>query len=243
MIKRFFKKKAVATTYSWVRINKGLFNGKTLFLPDSWGEKIINGEHESEIIKTMELIVNQDGTFYDIGAHYGWFSIAWLSLNGKYVEAFEPSSYNKGIIRKTVEINEFGKNLNLHAFALGKKSEESELQLYPTDTSRNFISKSKDNNLKTRESIQIKSLDEIYDTLKLKKPDLIKIDVEGYEIEVLKGSKNLLKKLKPTIIIEIHDVTNGLLVADFMSKLGFKMKILGYKGKNQTLPLVLWLPN
>ena len=117
------------------------------------------------------------------------------------------------------------------------------MQLYPTDTSRNFISKSKDNNLKTRESIQIKSLDEIYDTLKLKKPDLIKIDVEGYEIEVLKGSKNLLKKLKPTIIIEIHDVTNGLLVADFMSKLGFKMKILGYKGKNQTLPLVLWLPN
>ena len=240
MIKRFFKKKKVATPYSWVDINIGLFKNKSLFLPESWGDKVIKGDHESEIIEVMKSIIGESEVFYDVGAHYGWFTIAWLCLGGKYVEAFEPSKENISIITKTLEMNSLTNNVRLHNCALGESINNGFLKLYPGDSSRNYISKQKDDQSVPEEPIHIDSIDNMLNDIGLKNPDLIKIDVEGFEIEVLYGAKKLLKNLSPKLVIEIHDATNGLLVADFLSNLGYKMKILGYKGKNHSLPLVFW---
>ena len=240
MLRRLFKKKKMGTTYSWVKIENGIFEGKSLFLPESWGYKVINGDHESEIIDTMQSVVNDEAVFYDIGAHYGWFSLAWLSLGGNHVEAFEPSIANSNIIKKTLDSNSLNDMVRLHNFALGEKSEKGVLELYPGDSSRNFISKEEAEKQSNSENIDVKSIDDIYDDLSLKNPDLIKIDVEGFEKEVLLGAKNLLRNKKPKLIIEIHDVLNGLFAADFLSNLGYEMEILGYKGKTQNLPLVLW---
>ena len=44
---------------------------------------------------------------YDIGSHYGWFSIAWICAGGKYVEAFEPSKNNANIMMETILKNKF----------------------------------------------------------------------------------------------------------------------------------------
>lgn len=240
MLRRIFKKKKKGTSYSWVEVKNGLFQGKVLYLPDTWGYKVINGDHESEIIDTMKSIVNEKAVFYDIGAHYGWFSMAWLSLGGFHIEAFEPSKDNCNIINETLKSNLHSDMVRLHSIALGEKSEKGILELYPDDSSRNFISKEKAGVKANIENIDVKSIDDIYDDLNLKNPDLIKIDVEGFEKEVLTGAKNLLIKEKPKLIIEIHDVLNGLFAADFLSNLDYKMEILGYKGKNQNLPLVLW---
>ena len=63
--------------------------------------------------------------------------------------------------------------------------------------------------------------------------DIIKIDVEGFEVEVLKGGLNTIKNAK-TIIIETHSKDLQIKVAKLLSGIGFKMekKIQNYLAKN-----------
>ena len=105
--------------------------------------------------------------------------------------------------------------------------------MFPGDSSRNYV---QDSNMKTNsddlnrlKDIEIKTIDDLYYNDLLKKPDLIKIDVEGFEYKVLKGAQRLLNEIKPKVVVEIHDAENGLMVSDFMNKSGYSMQILGYK--------------
>tara|TARA_B110000438_G_scaffold302756_1_gene361494 strand:+ start:16908 stop:17651 length:744 start_codon:yes stop_codon:yes gene_type:complete len=243
-ILKYFRKKKKITIYDWILINRGLYNNKILYLPEEWGYKVIDELHEAEIFDIIKTEVGPNKVFYDIGSHYAWFSIAWLCGGGQFVEAFEPSIENGDIINKTVKKNNFTSSFRLHDFGLGDKNMDSKLFMFPGDSSRNFVQDSslkiKDNETSLLKDIQIKTIDNLFYNYTLKKPDLIKIDVEGFEYKVLNGAKRLLNEIKPKVVVEIHDVENGLLVSEFMSKIGYSMKILGYKGRNKNLPLVLW---
>ena len=56
----------------------------------------------------------------------------------------------------------------------------------------------------------MKTLDTIADEFKLKRCDFIKMDIEGSEIQVLKSSKEFIKKFKPKLIIEPHFINGEL---------------------------------
>jgi len=240
----YIKKKKKNTKYQWVSVNTGLYKNKIIYIPEEWGYKVINETHEPEIFDIIKETVGPNKVCYDIGCHYAWFSVAWLSSGGEFVEAFEPSQENGKIINKTIEKNRYSSNLRLHDFALGDKAMTSNLYMFPGDSSRNYVQDSNirinPNDLGRLKEIEIKSIDDLYYNDSLKKPDLMKIDVEGFEYKVLKGAKRLLTEIRPKVVVEIHDVENGLLVSDLMSNIGFSMDILGYKGRNKNLPLVLW---
>ena len=69
--------------------------------------------------------------------------------------------------------------------------------------------------------VPVTTLDEISNTLQLKKINLIKIDVEGHEYKALLGSKNVLQELRPIVIIELHTPEQDLLVSKFVRNLGY----------------------
>ena len=230
-----------SSKYNWEKVGEGLFNGKELFLPNEWAQKVIDCSHESEIFEIIKELAPKYDVMYDIGAHYGWISIAWICAGGKYVESFEPAQKNADIMMETILKNGFENHIQLYRIALSGKTQDDNLYLFDGDSSRNFISRShKNENAKyfSVERVQTFRLDDFKD--KLKKPDLIKIDVEGLESEVLKGAKSFIIETYPTIVVEIHDLTNALEVANFLGELGYDMEILGYKGRNKSLPLVLW---
>lgn len=237
----FGKNQIKSSKYDWEKIEEGLFIGKELMLPKEWGYKVIDCLHESEIFDTIKRLSLDNEVMYDIGAHYGWFSVAWICSGGKYVEAFEPAKKNADIMMETILKNRFENHIKLHRIALSGKTQEEDLYLFNNDSSRNFINRSNEINNSQNfsiERVQTFQLDDYKN--KLKKPDLIKIDVEGLEMEVLKGSKNLIIETDPSIVVEIHDLTNALEVANYLGSLGYAMEILGYKGRNKSLPLVLW---
>ena len=68
----------------------------------------------------------------------------------------------------------------------------------------------------TKTSVECHRLDDIYKGI----PSVIKIDVEGHEMEVLKGSENTIKKYKPTLLIEIFDFENNE-VPKYLKSLGY----------------------
>jgi len=55
-------------------------------------------------------------------------------------------------------------------------------------------------------------------------PDAIKCDVEGAEIETLRGAKGLLNKERPWIICEIHSEANDRMVRDFLRSVGYDVQ-------------------
>lgn len=228
--------------YSWNKVQSGIFQGKELFLPKTWGYKVKNLNHEREVFEVIKKVAPFSNVMYDIGAHYGWFSVAWVCYGGKLVEAFEPADQNADVMTETINKNNLHDSIKLHRHALGDKTKKEKLVLFPNDSSRNFIKTSVNQSSSSKDfqtiNVQTFTLDDLIK--KIKPPDLIKIDVEGFETKVLKGAKNTIIKFHPTIVAEIHDVSNALELADFLSGIGYEMRILGYKGKSKSLPHVLW---
>lgn len=145
----------------------------------------------------------ENPVLFDIGACYGSYSFITL-LNPKvHVEAFEPYptmiEYMKDIIRlnniPNIHLNEFGLSDEERKcdMKFGSSFDRAELNLNVGTT-----------NIKTNKSGEF--IFKTLDSLNYEKVDLIKIDVEGHEMEVFKGAEQTLKRCKPMYIqVEIHN--------------------------------------
>lgn len=197
--------------------NRGYFNINGLkmyldFLDPIDRLIILNKSYEDEEIKIlMDLIKdNSISTFIDIGANCGFYSFT-LALQNLKIFAFEPNSEAFLKMKNTIKKNEsISKKIKVFPFGLSNKNStmlmRSLIKHGYTQTggscvveNRNTASK----NLKIYNA-EFKIGDEI---LKFQKGDSlsIKIDVEGHELDVLKGIQNLLNSNKCIIQIEIFD--------------------------------------
>lgn len=145
------------------------------------------------------------GLALDIGAHCGFFTHN-LSPRFKQVESFEPCPDNFRCLRQN---SERLTNVNVHNVALG----DAPAELYMTnegfpdgDITRNCNSGGwYVTSHPTKVQVSVLTLDE-YELA----PDFIKIDVQGYELLVLKGGKQTILKHKPIILIELMTKAHGL---------------------------------
>ncbi len=102
------------------------------------------------------------------------------------------------------------KNINFFNFALGEKNTKNIFNITKRKDSSSFfkinenIKNNKDYKIIEKKEIQIRSLDNLMINENLNGSVLLKIDVQGYELEVLKGAIETLKKIK-YIIVEISD--------------------------------------
>lgn len=161
--------------------------------------------HEPDIKKYFKL---KEGIFIDVGANIGKYSIiVGKELNnfGK-VLSFEPMRENFEILEKNIKLNNLNNVLSFE-LALGNKEGEATFYLDREGVGGGGHSLLKE--AQTEKSgivkVQVKKMDNLLNSLKLTRVDLIKIDVEGAESEVLKGAKKTLKKFHPKIIFEAWD--------------------------------------
>jgi FkbM family methyltransferase len=122
------------------------------------------------------------------------------------VHAFEPINKLCSQIRKSVEVNKFT-NFKVHTFALGNKESDEKIYLRDENMGGSSLAEYKDLNLvsvSSAETIKVVTLDSQFrhDT----KVDVIKIDVEGYELEAFKGAYKLLKAQHPVIFMEFSPI-------------------------------------
>tara|TARA_X000000950_G_C13784806_1_gene606729 strand:+ start:322 stop:1035 length:714 start_codon:yes stop_codon:yes gene_type:complete len=155
--------------------------------------------------------------YVDVGAHSGeMIDIISNNFNVKKIYAFEP---NPECSNKLKDIEK--KNLKIFEFALGNKKENRDLNIgYISAMSsiNNIDNKSlysklkkivigifyfKNKVYKKKIRIKIRTLSEILIKNKIKKIDLLKIDTEGYELNVLIGLKKFIEKTK-IILLECH---------------------------------------
>ena len=148
-------------------------------------------------------------TVFDIGGYIGMYSLFFGKVVGKKgkVFTFEPNPENYEELTFNVKLNKL-KNIKTYLLAIGSKKTKLELTV-PNYSSRGslepLIKKQicKEGCCNTFK-VAVETIDSLIKRKLLTKPDFIKIDVEGFETEVLKGMIKTMKRFKPELFIEIH---------------------------------------
>lgn len=163
----------------------------------------------------------------DIGANIGLWSKDLSKFFNKVV-CFEPNKFCIDYLKKNIDLN---KSM-IKSFALGSKNEEKNLFIHLTNSgASSFVNKTKtgyDTKLNpiygefsddTKSlSVKVKKLD----NFNFNNVDFIKIDVQGFELEVLKGAKETLAKNNPILCIE-EDSPNDSQSLKFLKKNNYEI--------------------
>lgn len=176
---------------------------------DNLGEPLRAGTFEKEELAFVGRFLQPGMTVLDIGAHHGLYSLLAskrVSPSGR-VFSFEPSPRERRALRLHLALN-LCRNVRVQGLALG--SEETEATLHVVQGSQTGC-----NSLRPPEVIgstlpihvRVTSLDAWLKLNNIGKVDFIKLDVEGAELEVLKGAEKLLNnRPRPVILAEVQDV-------------------------------------
>jgi FkbM family methyltransferase len=140
----------------------------------------------------LEQIVRPHMTVLDVGANIGYYALMFVSLlEGKgHVICLEPDPNNLDELRRNVANNRLDHTVTIMPVAAGE-----------FDGSVRFAAGS--NGRVASDGSLTVSVVRI-DSLMIKKLDVLKIDVEGYEASVLKGAQETLERDRPAIFLELH---------------------------------------
>jgi len=162
---------------------------------------------EQEFLRNIDF---KGKTVYDIGGYEGIFTLFFAREVGEHgmVITFEPNPVSYRKIIDNVKVNQFD-NVKVFNFAIGERKSTAKLVLEDFEVGTGEIMSDNDvtiSSMKGKKYVQVEidSIDGlIYDGV-IPKPQFIKIDVEGFELEVLKGAATNLEQSRPQLFIEIH---------------------------------------
>ena len=166
-------------------------------------------------------------TFYDIGANLGWLSLIAARLvgpSGKVV-SFEPLDTNVRIVEHNLRANGFD-NAAVIAIALGNTDGPAQF-LRSSDPSWGMLAGSglKPGDFVAETTVTVRRLDNAVREFRLPPPQMMKIDVEGGEVDVLRGAEKTIATSRPVMLIELHD-TNAA-VADILRHYHYETSLPG----------------
>jgi FkbM family methyltransferase len=186
---------------TWAVVRSGAARGLYL-LVDPRDEKYYwSGTHEVPVQQALAGLLRPGMTFWDVGAHIGFFSMfasRVLGPSGR-VHAFEPMEGNRGRLAAGVEMNRLT-NLAVHGFALAASPGRAVLRANPSSLMWTLVP---ERGGPEGVSVPCRTLDDC--TAAFGPPDVIKIDVEGAEVDVLRGGWHLLSTLRRPLLVEFSD--------------------------------------
>ena len=179
------------------------------------GLKFINWTHCKEAICERQYEVDgflpeKGQIVIDVGAQYADYSIIWSKLYGANVVAYEPIRTNFDEATANIQLNHA--NVRIYHAAVG---DGSDIQA----------------NIGKDTMLRKDHVGESYPTLALDAqgyvPSLLKVDVEGFEMEVLRGAEATLRRYRPRAIVETHSPDLRRAVCDYMSGIGYENVFIG----------------
>jgi len=203
---------------SWYEINHDVKIYFDITNPLTW--QLIQGKDIEKNVKDVFLNnISQGYTVIDVGAHIGEYSlIASKNLgNTGQIISIEPLKEARKWLKRNIELNDCQNSVILEC-AIGKESGKKLLYRNSLGGVFGYLDSVIDHTkLMEADIVNVTTIDRILSSRRIDKVDMLKIDVEGFEYEVLLGCKESFKKNKiKKIICEIHP--------NFIAEKGIKEK-------------------
>ena len=189
--------------------------------------------HEPHVTTTLESLIKESMIVADVGAALGYFTLIaarGVGENGK-VYAIEPDKCVYDDLKKNIEINNYRNVIPIQG-AVSDSNKDFDMLAYDDWFDKSWFDKTwfdRKSNLTTVNAITLDSLGVDF--------DLIKMDIEGYEVEAFRGMKNLLSKGKVKIICEVHPSLISELgydiseIENILRELGYSAYLIKEDGK------------
>lgn len=215
----------------FLQISDNLFCYESFLLPENRFEVGVfyhkNGINE---IENLEKIRNKE--IIDVGAYIGDTAIVFSPYTVKNVFAFECISKNFENMEKTIKLNNC---TNIIPVQLALGASKGEAESYICDSASGLVGDNIPKETCLKENIKMTTLDSYVEENSLD-VGLIKVDIEGFEQEFLKGAQQTIKAQKPTLLISIyHNADDFFNIKPLIESwnLGYKFKI--YKPIDYTI--------
>lgn len=154
----------------------------------------------------LYALVNKGDIVLDVGTNIGETLLNFAKLAGTkgFVYGFEPDNVNFANLRRNIALNDFQ---NVHVFNFGISDKQEAVKLYRVDPHNlgmnRILAESEASQFDDFTAIETRTLDDVIAENDIRRLDVIKIDIEGYEMHALRGAKGVLAKFRPRLFIEV----------------------------------------
>ena len=208
----------------WVQVKKGIGAGLWVKVNPRTGAHIVEGSSELPVQKAFQEHLRPGMVFYDLGANIGFFSLLGARLVGSVgkVFSFEADPDVAMRLRANTLRNNFAHITVVENAVWSYSGPVNFIRADATqspDRGLGFVTSAPD-----RDTVQIAgvSLDDY--TRRFPPPDFIKCDVEGAEVEVMRGARQLLRTKRPIVLCEIHSEENRQALLKEFDHAGYECK-------------------
>lgn len=204
---------------------------KTMYIPDTPDTKtsVVAQAHykgrswEPKIAALLTKHGKKGSTAVDMGAYLGTHTMALVDVVGTKgkVVTFEPQPWAFDCINQTLKKNNIK---NVKVVNAGVSDKKGKIRFCSDASGSSSVCQERRPSAKWKEVYDIPII--TLDSLKLKNVSVMKIDVEGHELNALKGSKKTIKDSKPVILLEVWSKRKTRLnnVKKFLKEVNYSMK-------------------
>jgi FkbM family methyltransferase len=173
--------------------------------------KAATKQHHRLLLPTLARLVPSDAVVFDIGAHAGQYTklFARAAPRGR-VYAFEPGSYARLILRAVVWLRGLA-NVLVLPIGLGAESGIATMTLPVKRRGSlafglaHFGAPQDRWPAVAQELVPMMTVDAVAASLGLDRLDFVKADIEGWELRMLRGAENTLRRFRPRLLLELSD--------------------------------------
>ncbi|WP_203323184.1 FkbM family methyltransferase [Pseudoxanthomonas beigongshangi] len=182
---------------------------------DHIAKSIIDGNafYEEEMLLSLAALLAPGDLVVDAGANIGNHSIFFAKCVGCRVLAFEPIEETFNLLQKNIALNEVQHLVSPRKSGLGRASAKARVASFdPTNIGGTSLALGSDG------EIDVVSIDEL--NLE-EKVSLLKVDVEGMDLDVLQGARKTLLKDRPWVVCEAATASQRMAISSFMAEMGY----------------------
>jgi FkbM family methyltransferase len=208
-------------------------DGSTLVCPHwsaAGGSLIAVGLGDLAELSFLQSVLRPEEFLFDVGANIGVYSIV-AARHGARVLAFEPSQRARDVLITSTQLNQVDGRITCLPFALSDRNATARFTS-GLDVGNHLIEEANPTAGNAATEVEVRRLDDLLagmpDALV---PRLIKVDVEGADLDVLRGAEQTLMQTRPFVIIEVWD--GGHDVRAWLEERGYK--IYGYDREARVL--------
>jgi FkbM family methyltransferase len=193
------------------KVQHGLLRGLKRKGGLGWIPQAFSNSLETPEIEFWRKLPLTGLTVYDVGSFEGLLALFFAS-RAKQVICYEPNSRNHGRLMENLALNGFT-NVTVRKSGVGEAPQQIQLVWNPAMPGGASAETATATHLQDTvagaqvETIPITTLDQDAEENGLPAPDLIKIDIEGWELQALRGARRLLRQFGPALYLEMHGET------------------------------------